>query len=306
MILLKTIPIEEETEFSKRVGKHFKTKEYIFNLHDLSEYKAMRINLYEEVKKANKCDIHEGKIGKKIQHYDFKRPFTVDGFDKTTKTIYQFHGCYWHGCRKCRPENEVKYDKTIEQNNVLKLNGYSLVEMWECEWNQLKKTLANKKELEHQARQQHINIRDAFVGGRTEGFKTYHQCNEDETGFYIDLVSLYPTVNSLDPYAIGFARYRKIKSVDWFIDEIKNSKLFGFAKVDVIPNKKLYVPVLPDRSTGKLLFHLKPMYNKIFTSVELKLAIEKGYQVTKVHSFLQFDKYEGLMKQYVAFFKKNK
>ena len=27
--IIKTIPIEEETDFSKRVGKHFKTKEYI-------------------------------------------------------------------------------------------------------------------------------------------------------------------------------------------------------------------------------------------------------------------------------------
>ena len=48
------------------------------------------------------------------------------------------------------------------------------------------------------------------------------------------------------------------------------------------------------------------MYNKIFTSAELKLAIEKGYKVTKVHSFQQFEKYEGLMKQYVSFFLKIK
>ena len=81
---------------------------------------------------SEKIDIHNGKVGKKEeQYYKFKRPFTVDGYDKTTKTVYQFYGCYWHGCRKCHPSNEVKYDKTMEQRNLFLGNGLNLVEMWE-------------------------------------------------------------------------------------------------------------------------------------------------------------------------------
>ena len=50
----------------------------------------------------DKIDIHNGKVGKKKeQYYKLKRPFTVDSYDKTIKTVYQFYGCYWHGCRKC-------------------------------------------------------------------------------------------------------------------------------------------------------------------------------------------------------------
>lgn len=123
-------------------------------------------------------DIHQGKVGKHVQYYNLKRPFTVDGYCKKTNTIYQFQGCYWHGCRKCHPENEIKHDKTKEQNNLLKSNGYNVCEMWECDWNDFKKTLPNKLELEQDALQQNINIRDALFGGRTEGFKSYHKCNE--------------------------------------------------------------------------------------------------------------------------------
>jgi G:T-mismatch repair DNA endonuclease (very short patch repair protein) len=59
----------------------------------------------------------------------------------------------------------------MEQNNILRANGYDVIEMWECEWNKIKETLPTKKELEYDARQQNINIRDALFGGRTEGFK---------------------------------------------------------------------------------------------------------------------------------------
>jgi hypothetical protein len=47
------------------------------------------------------------------------------------QTLYQFQGCYWHGCRKCNPEEVVRYGKAMEQNNVLRSNGYNVVEKWE-------------------------------------------------------------------------------------------------------------------------------------------------------------------------------
>jgi hypothetical protein len=30
--------------------------------------------------------------------------FSVDGLERKTKTVKEFYGCYWHGCRKCHPE----------------------------------------------------------------------------------------------------------------------------------------------------------------------------------------------------------
>ena len=176
-----------------------------------------------------------------------------------------------HGCRKCHPENKVKYNKTMEQVNLLEHNGYEVEQMWECEWRRIKETLPEKRELEESARQQNIKIRDALFGGRTEGFKSYHKCGKGQKIFYLDVVSLYPTVNALDDYAVGFNRYVRIT-----VEDIKSGKFFGVAKVDITPPKKLYVPVLPDNSDGKLLFLLNNLENKTFSSVELQYALEKA------------------------------
>ncbi len=137
------------------------------------------------------CNIHKNKIGKKIcQEYNLKRPFTVDGFDYKNKKAYLFQGCYWHGCRTCHPENIIKYNKSMEQVNLLQHNDIEVVQMWECEWNKIKANLNNKALLEQDAKNQNIVVRDAFFGGRTEGFKSYHKCKEGEKIFYYDIVSL--------------------------------------------------------------------------------------------------------------------
>jgi hypothetical protein len=83
-------------------------------------------------------------------------------------------------------------------------------------------------------------------------------------------------------------------------------KFFGIAKVDMIPPKDLYIPVLPDNSNGKLLFHLNPLIGKTYSSVELKRALEKGYTITKIYSALEYKRYTGLMKNYVEKFIKLK
>ena len=110
--------------------------------------------------------------------------------------------------------------------------------------------LPNKQELEAKASEQHIRIRDALCGGRTEAFKSYIKCNKHQKIFYLDVCSLYPTVNALDDYAVGFKQY-----VDITVDDILSNDFIGLVKCDIVPPKDLHVPVLPDNSEGKLLFH---------------------------------------------------
>lgn len=45
---------------------------------------------------------------------------TVDGYDHITKTVYEFQGCEYHVCRKCKPNGRhVKIfnqpDRTVEE-----------------------------------------------------------------------------------------------------------------------------------------------------------------------------------------------
>ena len=134
-----------------------------------------------------------------------------------------------------------------------------------------------------------------MFGGRTEGFKSYYCCNTDQKIYYFDVVSLYPTVNALDPCAIGFKKYVDFPDVTSGVDALMNDKFFGLMKVDITPPKNLRIPLIPENRDGKLLFHLEPMVGKTWTSLELKKAIEKKYVITKIYSALSYPKMDGLM-----------
>jgi G:T-mismatch repair DNA endonuclease (very short patch repair protein) len=226
-----------------------------------------------------------------------KARFTTDAYCSDTKTVKEFYGCFWHGCRKCHPELKDRYNKTMERENLLKNLGCTVCSMWECQWDAMKEDIPDRKELEEAARHTTINIRDALYGGRTEGVKSYYRCKGRERIFAFDICSLYPTVNALDVYAVGFKRFMSI-----IPDDILSGKFFGVAKVDVVPPKNLYIPLLPDRTNGKLLFHLNPMYAKTYSSVELRRALELGYKITKIHAAAEYEQFTGLMKEYVEKF----
>ena len=69
----------------------------------------------------------------------------VDGWCAETRTAYQFHGCYFHGCRDCYDPQEMNTlnGKTMAQllddtkKNTTSLRRHvEVVEMWECQWKQ--------------------------------------------------------------------------------------------------------------------------------------------------------------------------
>ena len=114
----------------------------------------------------------------------YKRPkhtFTVDALDYQGKHIKEFLGCYYHGCPKCHPERKVTYIQNVEKTKLFENAGYTVEEIWECDWKNIKKNLPNKQDIEITAKAQNINIRDALFGGRTEAFKSYHKCNKHQT-----------------------------------------------------------------------------------------------------------------------------
>ena len=79
-----------------------------------------------------------------------------------------------------------------------------------------------------------ILILEMHFGGRTEGFKSYHKCNEHQKVFYYDVVSLYPTVNSLDEYAVGFSKY-----VNLTLENINNNENVWNDFMGIVKNAKL-------------------------------------------------------------------
>lgn len=69
------------------------------------------------------------------------RLFKVDGFNPTTKTVYEFYGDYWHGNLNKFKANELNllnkqsfgelYAATIEKEQILKSAGYNVISIWE-------------------------------------------------------------------------------------------------------------------------------------------------------------------------------
>ena len=64
----------------------------------------------------------------------------VDGYNPETNTVYQFHGCHWHGHKYLKnrtKRQQKKYRDTCQIDGLVKDNGwdtkYNLVPTWECE-----------------------------------------------------------------------------------------------------------------------------------------------------------------------------
>jgi hypothetical protein len=80
--------------------------------------------------------------------------YKADGYCENKNAIFEFHGCYYHGCKKCFPNrNEINnttgktYKLLYKQTKNKKLhcenNGYRYFQIWECKWKKMKNN--NKK-----------------------------------------------------------------------------------------------------------------------------------------------------------------
>ena len=85
------------------------------------------------------------------------KKFFVDGYEPKTRTIFQYHGCKWHGC-PCKKSgsseqsskernslDEERYAKTIELEKKMREQGFKLISVWECEKPKLKKMELEKE-----------------------------------------------------------------------------------------------------------------------------------------------------------------
>jgi len=256
----------------------------------------------------------------------------VDGFDPVTNTVYEFYGCLWHGCRKCYPgKRDMKrrvmpertadeaYRATQKKSTELQKAGYHLIEIWECDWKkQVQENPTVKAFVNQLERVDPLEPRDAFFGGRTGAVSLYANTQGDEEILYADVTSLYPWVNKTQEYPLGHPEI--ITQPRQCLDEY-----FGLAKVDILPPAKLFHPVLPVRSGGKLTFPLcqacvqdnqaKDMLERVsfcdhtddqrmlrgtWCTPEIMKALEVGYQLKRVYEVWHFkERKAGLFEDYV-------
>ena len=260
----------------------------------------------------------------------------VDGYDRSTNTVYEFHGCLWHGCRQCFPRQaqtsnsnpdrtfaELREATTVKEDKIIAA-GCSLVVMWECEWDrQVKTDPALQAYLTDLHLVTPLEPRDAFFGGRTNAATLHSEADlsRGEEIRYVDVTSLYPTVNKYDEYPVGHP------TIITHPEDQDITHYFGLAKVEVQAPRHLFHPVLPHRSSGKLTFPLcrtcvtqemeKPLTERSYRcqhsdeermfvgtwcTPELLQAQEEGYVVKRIHEVWHFPPHQrkrGLFADYV-------
>ena len=260
--------------------------------------------------------------------------YFVDGYDALTRTVYEFHGCLYHGCTLCYPNRQAKHyatpDRTVEELYQATLNkrmallraGYNVMEMWECEWDRLVDTNSEVQcFLASLELVPPLQPRDAFYGGRTGAVALHAVAGEGEEIRYTDITSLYPWVNKNCTYPVGHPT---------IITQPTDQRIhsyYGIATVDILPPAGLFHPVLPVRASGKLTFPLcrscvqveqeKQMLSRsnfcphsdanrmlrgTWCTPELVKAIEKGYVIRRIHEVWHFPEHQrrtGLFKNYV-------
>lgn len=62
-----------------------------------------------------------------------KRKIYFDGYHEPSMTVFEFHGCLYHGCPIHNPDVN-KYNKTIEREKYILSKGYKLYRIWEHEF----------------------------------------------------------------------------------------------------------------------------------------------------------------------------
>ncbi|KAK3727632.1 hypothetical protein QZH41_017653 [Actinostola sp. cb2023] len=185
--------------------------------------------------------------------------FRVDGFDPVSNTVYEFHGCIFHGCPTCFPRRRTRnpishqtmeqlFSSTCSKTLHLRDAGYHVVEMWEHAFKSLLQT---------------------------------SKCPESVL-------------------------------TDDFADE-PEKVYFGLMKAKELGNGKLHAGVLPVRVRGKLMFPLcktcaeeqssvacshsekqRAMVGT-WTTLELKLAVEKGYTIIQVYEVWHYSESSTLL-----------
>ena len=106
---------------------------------------AEAIRWVEQQARQRGIHIHHAQCGHGDEPWILGRP--VDRFHLESKTVYQYQGCYWHGCPRCFFDRGTKitnpgktreelYQATLQWSQKLREAGFHVVEAWSCQLRQ--------------------------------------------------------------------------------------------------------------------------------------------------------------------------
>jgi DNA polymerase type B, organellar and viral len=280
------------------------------------EYLAFQSYLYGSPIRTGKDPRGEFKIGQ----------YKLDGVCFAKKVVFEFYGCYRHGCQICfnftdynqsRKEDMLKlYERTklreleLKELMKIKLKGFKFISIWEHEFDQIKKSPEYaeflktagsdmQRELDEKTNSI-ISDRGFFFGGRVNAIRFYAKAEGGTKIQYRDICSLYPFVNKYRSYPKGHPEVIR-ENFDY-----SYNAYYGVIKCKVLPPKKLFHPVLPAKINNKLIFSLcnecarteqqtdcqhseeeRCLYGEWCTP-ELYSSLLHGYKLVEIYSVLHY------------------
>jgi len=113
---------------------------YERTFYDEGRASPLAISWLEKTSKSLGIHIHHAMCGHGGERWILGVP--VDGYTSRPETIFQYHGCWLHGCRRCFADRNTKiahgktrelYIATAERTQKLREAGYRVIEKWKCD-----------------------------------------------------------------------------------------------------------------------------------------------------------------------------
>jgi G:T-mismatch repair DNA endonuclease (very short patch repair protein) len=244
--------------------------------------------------------------GLTIQHYANGgerrvRGRFVDGLG-ADGCVFQFFGCWWHSCPECYKDRDAKhplkgvrhrdnYDSTMAFVEDLRSAGHEVRVIWECAY-RAGMGSEERELLKKSMKYEPLRPRDGFYGGRCEAIRLHAVPEEGVEIKYYDFTSLYPFICKYGTYPLGHPKV--------FTGAAIPARVTGLLKCKVLPPRDLYMPLLPYRARGKLLFALcrtcaeegvqevgcehddeQRAFIGTWVTLELDRACELGYEIVE-------------------------
>ena len=213
------------------------------------------------------------------------------GYHQNSNTVLFVNGCCFHAyqsadCslnstspKEIHPFKGVSmervYEQTLSIQRAVESEGYNVEVIWECEimyllkcCDDFKSHVTSKCDPKMLDGSYRLNPRDCFFGGRTGNVDYHVEAQPGEEIAYIDVISLYPSVQVQNAFPKGHpVVITNKKHISYDLDHY-----FALLKVAILPPRNLVHGILParleDRSNDiKLLFPLCRTCAKIGNSL---------------------------------------
>lgn len=237
----------------------------------------------------DKCH-YEGKIQHVGKHQGeaqlcvpgYSKALRADGYRRGGDKIFEFYGCYYHGCPKCTPSGrthqtkymkfEELYTQTMNREQALRDQGWQVESIWECNWRRELQEDPETREMfcifvepNMPDLREIVDPRKAIFGGRMDCNRIIYDCvpveGEEEPSVelpkemlnkkhirYIDVTSLYPWVNKNGVYPTGHPEIICSGQLKLDMETLPiEDRYFGLVYCRVLPPQSLFHPVLPHR-----------------------------------------------------------